>query len=296
MKIFLAPPKRLSQGIHRVARAMTRYKPDWASLVDTPEEADLRVLHVVGLQDMEEWCAKGPYALIQYCLKTAEEHVSGAALNPESNPGRWLPIWQRAKSIWSYYDLNAYVRETRGVEGLSNFYYAPLGVDGDVFVPSEPVRKRFIIGTSGYVADSEAVGECHSAARYVDRMQLHLGPRLPLGSGVTYINSVSDEQLAEFWSQCSFVAGLRRFEGFELPALEGLMCGARPIMFDAPHYRAWFDGHAEFIPEAEPAVVTEHLIRLFEQPVRAVTPAERSHALQKFDWKNLVTGFWEALR
>src|SRR5688572_32592455 len=35
-----------------------------------------------------------------------------------------------------------------------NFYYRPLGVDR-IFRPSMPPRKTFLIGTSGYVAETE---------------------------------------------------------------------------------------------------------------------------------------------
>jgi glycosyltransferase involved in cell wall biosynthesis len=104
-----------------------------------------------------------------------------------------------------------------------------------------------------------------------------------------------DIELAEFWSQCSFVAGLRRIEGFELPALEGLMCGARPIMFDAPHYRRWFGEHAEYVPEVGAEELVDHLTHVMERPVRVVSAAERVEVLRKFNWKDLCERFWEAL-
>ena len=67
-----------------------------------------------------------------------------------------------------------------------------------------------------------------------------------LGSGentdtITYSNNADDKTLAKYYSQCEFVSGLRRIEGFELPVIEGLLCGARPICFDIPDYRHWFD-------------------------------------------------------
>lgn len=297
MKVFLNPRHNLSQGIHRVARALRQYAPPDIQIVETPEEADLRIGHVVGQLGMQEWCSQGPYALIQYCLRTAEEHLSGTTFDPNSNPGLWYPIWRNARLTWSYYDLPSYIMESRGVgmDGI-RFYHAPLGVDGTVFKPSQPPRKLFLIGTSGYVADSESVGECYRATSARSAMLFHLGPNLNLGAGVVYGNGMTDDILAAFWSQCSFVSGLRRFEGFELPALEGLVCGARPIMFDKPHYTQWFGEHAEYVPEVPSDELVDHLLELVSKPVRPVTPAERSLVVQTFDWKKIVTGFWEALR
>ena len=297
MKVYLAPPAHLSQGIQRVARALEHYRPDWVELTRTPEEADLRVGHVVGLLGVPEWCAVGPYALIQYCLKTAEEHLSGNGFDPKSNPGVWLPIWNNAKAVWSYYDLISYIKESRpGAEFTGTFYHAPLGVDGGAFIPSVPVRKRYVIGTSGYVAESECVGECAEAATLVNRPMFHLGPPLDVKGNVCYVSGCTDYDLAEFWSQCSYVAGLRRFEGFELPALEGLACGSRPVMLDAPHYRQWFGEHAEYIKEGTYEEVRDALVELFSRPVRVVTAVERNHVVDKFNWKPLAEGFWEALR
>lgn len=275
MKVYLAPRADLSQGIHRVAQALRTYAPDWATVVDDPEQADFRIGHVIGIHGMQEWVARGPYALIQYCYSTAG-----------GSTDEWQALWADAKAVWSYYDLRSV---------CPRFLHRPLGV-GRIFQPSVPARKRFIIGTSGYVADTECVMECYGAAQAVGAMQFHLGPNLNFGPGVIFAHGIPDAQVAEFWSQCSFVAGLRRCEGFELPALEGLMCGARPVMFDAPHYRQWFNDFAEFIPEGSPREVEASLTELFSRPVRPVTAIERAEAARRFNWKQLATEFWEALR
>jgi hypothetical protein len=286
-----ALPEHLSLGIHRVANALIRYAPDWVKLVDDPDTADLRIGHCIGIQDMEAWCAKGPYALVQYCLLT------GGGSREE-----WASLWKGARAVWSYYDLNEFLRPLReqstcGCGDGINFYHAPLGVDTSVFRPSMPARKPFLIGTSGFIAATESVEECHEVVKRLGRRQFHLGPtEMELGDDVTYMLRVPDAAVADMWSQCTFVAGLRRIEGFELPVLEGLACGARPIVFDAPHYSQWFGEHVEYVPEVAPAELVDALMEIMSKPVRPVTPAERSLVAATFDWKKLVAGFWEAVR
>ena len=277
-------PATLGRGLHRIARALARYAPPEIEIVEDAVSADICVIHVIGHGSLDGWTFRDDQkiAAMQYCLLTTED----------ARPEAWQPFWDRCAAVWSYYDLNQFLQD-RGFGTLSNFYHAPLGVDGDVFRPSEPARKRFLIGTSGYIAETEGVKECYAAVRAADRDLFHLGPNLNLGPNVLYMHNIPDEDVADLWSQCSYVVGLRRIEGFELPALEGLACGSRPICFDAPHYRTWFGEHAEYVPEAGFDDVVAALTELLSKPVRPVTPAERAHALATFDWRKLVTGFWE---
>lgn len=298
MKAFVkCVPASLGRGLHRVADALARYAPPEVTIVDSAVEADLVVIHVIGHGSLDGWAFRDDQkvAAMQYCLLTTEDSRAEA----------WLPFWSRCTAVWSYYDLHAYLdvrREEMGSGGRAmwskcNIYHAPLGVDGEVFQPSDPLRKRFGIGTSGFIAETEGVKECYVACHAAGRDLFHLGPNLGLGPGVLSMHNISDADVADMWSQCSYVAGLRRIEGFELPALEGLASGSRPIVFDAPHYRQWFGEHAEYVPEVGFDEVVEAIKVILSKPVRPVTPAERSHVLARFDWKTLVNGFWqEALR
>src|SRR5688572_29373107 len=119
MKVFAKAQPHLSRGIHRVADALERYAPDWVELVSSPEEADLRIGHVIGIEGIPEWCDRGPYALIQYCLKTG----GGSA-------DQWEQIWQNSRAVWSYYDLDEWLTKENDYPHKigPRFYYAPLGV------------------------------------------------------------------------------------------------------------------------------------------------------------------------
>jgi len=296
MRVYNEIPKDISKGVARVRDAIKRHAPEGVTFVGDRDEANLVVHHVIGVQNLdtltigerilEDQRAGRTSAMIQYCLKTTENG---------GDPGYWAPLWGLSTCVWSYYDLEPLARG--GFQGLplgtwdDTFYHAPLGVD-DVFrVPLTDVPKLFTIGTSGYVAETEGVVECARAVDGTGGFQFHLGPDFGLTQRCASQHNLLDADVARRWAECRYVAGLRRVEGFELPAAEGLCMGARPILFDAPHYRQWFGDAGRYIPENDPEDVVRNLKRLFmtEDPV---TPAEREWAREQFNWARLVPEFW----
>lgn len=274
-------PDHLSVGIHRVAKALAAAAPAYkVEIVDDAVNADLVVQHVIGWGSLEGWAIKPGQkrAVIQYCLRTTED----------PSPTRWAEEWKQAALVASYYDLAAYAPGHAFA-----FYHAPLGADASVFKPDPIPRALFQCVTSGYVADTESAGEVAEAARRVQGRVFHLGPDLGLGKHVWALRGISDSLLAELYAGSRYVSGLRRIEGFELPAVEGLLCGARPIMFDTPDYRTWFDGFASFVPECPPAELVEHLVKLFQSRLDPMDPGVRRQAVNRFSWDAFAGGFWE---
>ena len=114
-----------SQAMHRVADALARYAPSDIAIVDDVKQADVQVLHTVGA-----WPSlPRSYAIIQYC------YCSGGTAN-------WKKVWADSRVVWSYYDLTAH-------GAGNNFYYAPLGVDLNVFFPRTVGEKDLSIVTTG---------------------------------------------------------------------------------------------------------------------------------------------------
>lgn len=278
-------------GIHRVAHELTRWAPDTVEIVTDENDADLRIWHVLGDGERIPLLTyEKPYAVVQYCLRTSEK--------PHTED--WADIWVGARLVWSYYDLAEKCAEDN-VTAPSNFYHAPLGVDSTVFRPRlQAGDPRKLVGTSGYIASTESVGEWVAARHTLNPWpwQFHLGPRLAVFKSdpkVLCASGLSDEALAAAWSSCQYVSCLRRIEGFELPGVEGLCCGARPVCFDQPHYRDHYGEHAEYIKERSPEEVTADLLALIKGPCRAVSPAESVEARRKFAWEPIIKGFWERL-
>lgn len=279
MKVCVRAPRHLSKAMFRVENALKRFAPPSVSFVETGAEADLQVLHVIGADAITYESEADKVAVVQYCYKTAGE-------------GPWASLWERSTCVWSYYDLQAFMPHS------VRFYHAPLGVDRafrGMF--AKGVRDVGVV-TSGYVhgAGAEAIEQVVQAAFARGLKTVHLGP-MPVGLtrnlplSWSNVHEISDGILASVYRRAQWVSGLRHVEGFELPALEGLCCGARPILFDRADMRQWYEGHALFVPEDD--ALEETLLKLFAAPPAPVTEDERQSVLDRFDWEPIVRGFWE---
>jgi D-inositol-3-phosphate glycosyltransferase len=300
LKVYVKAPAGLSRAMTRVADALQEHVGPGFVVVDDANDADVVVLHVIGypetVERVEQLTAAGKkYAIMQYCMRSTQE----------PSTLKWLSLWRGAVAVWSYYHLEAMWKDDIGSTALQiepqqfgvNFYHAPLGADPSVFkpFPAVPRKPDHAIVTTGYIAETEGVWECEEATQALGLKMFHLGPNLGFKAHVRHREGINDAILAQVYSQYNFVAGLRRVEGFELPAVEGLFCGARPIMFDAPHYRRWFEGLAEFVPEDSHDQVVSSLVNTFLQDPQTtfVTPENIAEAHRRFDWANLVPGFWQ---
>ena len=289
MKVYLEPPQGLSKAMSRVANALRIHCP--LPIVRYEQEADLVILHVIGMTGLHEKLHQikkrnQQYAILQYCLRTTER--------PDTNS--WVEIWRNAAAVWSYYDLNAAMANDGVPFKLQNFWYSQLGADIGVFLQSNFGPREYTICTSGYVAETEGVSEAFDAVVKVKGRQFHLGPPLIKHHLIDSKVNIPDSILVGFLNNCQFVAGLRRVEGFELPAVEGLLCGARPIVFDRPHYRQWFGSLAEYVEEGSYETLVEDLQALFVEGPRTVTREEMERARQLYDWAPLCWGFWGTVR
>lgn len=280
MRVYLDPPETFSRAMQRVGRALRQTRPRWVEPLSAPVGAEHQVLHVIGYNNERH---APEYSVIQYCLLTTGTDLSA-----------WHELWQGSRLVWSYYDIEHLLPP--GVR----FYHAPLGVDGEVFKGDGAPRYMGVV-TSGYVAGpgAEAIEEVADAALEIGLSVFHVGPH-PVGMSprreATWRcgHGMSDEDLAGIYGRARWVSGLRHVEGFELPVLEGLACGARPIVFDRPDMRQWYDDFAEFVPDCSGTKLVDALVRVMSEAPRPVTAAERAEVLRRFNWDTITRGFWEA--
>jgi len=281
MKVYFANPGT-ALSVDRVVKALRGFLPIGTIKVDNIEEADLVVLHVAGRHDNQLRQAEkikqagAQYAVIQYALKSTR--------NPD--PKEWLTLWNGAKVVWSYYDLSRYIK---------NLYHAPLGADPTFFYPQE-AKKDYLVGTLGIenCYQTECFGEVHLAAYLAGGKVVHVGKLANENPIVDVHLTVDDDELCAIYNRCKWFSALRRKDGFEMTAVEALLCGTRPIMFGTENYRQWFDGLAEFIPEGRtPAEAVHSLTKIFKGKPSPVTDDEIKEAKKRFDWYTNITGFWE---
>jgi hypothetical protein len=289
MKVYLGYTEE-SMALLRIKQALQEYKPAHVEEVLIPEAADMVMLYVTGNHDsnakkIELYKSQGKrVALIQCSLRSTR--------NP--NTADWIPLWEAVDLVWSYYDLPMWIQEDGNAPSSFNFYHSPLGC-GKEFRPHRR-NKDYTICTTGGTFEAESLHEIWTAAGVAGVEVEHVGKIFDWYPAVTYIPPGGNrDRLAGWFSQALYVSGLRRIEGFELPAAGGAACGARPVLYDRPHYRKWFDGLAVFIPEASPAEVTKSLIELFQSPRAPMSGTEMREAYARFDWTPIIKGFWERL-
>ena len=281
----------------RIAQAITVTAPPWALVLQDAGRADVQVLQVSALNARSG--VKAPrYAVVQHAHRY--EHRMGERdpiVVPEGfNP--WEAVWSKALAVWSPVDVTAALAKCSKAQP----YIAPFGVDLGVFRPHGVPRDVGIV-TSGHSNHSEAIQEAAAAAALCGLTTVHLGPWEVAGlnaamPGRSIVNSLTDNELAALYSRSRWVSGLRYFEGFELPVLEGLACGARPIVFDTPENRAFYGDHPVFVPVCQGEQLVQELQRLLSLPVTAredVQPAELQQVQDRYDWERLARGYWSAL-
>ncbi len=332
MKCFVDPIPKLGIAMDRTALALKLTAPAGVQIVSSPEEADLQVLHAVG-PDVKRHLKAPPYAVMMHALNfmadpagngdnipipplqygAVDEGEHAKASATEMDP--WTDVWRGAEMVWSYYPLHERFFKWGGLASLRSdgvvesspelnapvFYGAPLGADANLFKKSMLTREHICL-TTGYVSGprAEAIEEVALAAGQLGLSVRHLGPsnvggmnaRVPGWQAVT---GLSEDDLVTLYGSVKYVSGLRHGEGFELPVIEGLLCGARPICFDLPCYRLWFDKHAIFVPECSGDALVKELVEIFRRPPRPILPEERRLIAMKFDWAAIGKGFWSTL-
>lgn len=289
LRVHLTPTGLFSPAMERIARALTRYAPDSVDLVKSRADADLEILYVINADAIEHCAAlralsaSKRYAIVQCCIATA---------GGESED--WLDLWEQSALTWSYYKLDV---------PRPLFYHAPLGVD-DIFRTTPPLRDPRIprVITTGHVSGrgAEEIAAVWRAAQLAGIPAVHVGPTSVVGAtdpdltrGVQFIGTLSDEALRNLYWSSEYVAALRYVEGFELPAAEGLCCGANAIMFDQPAMRTWYGtlSGVRTVSEHDRDLVNTIAQKFRRGPKLVYTDAARA----AFDWAPIAGGFWERL-
>lgn len=282
MKVFTMVDGWLGYVFHRIDKALHDWAPADIEWVETPQEADVQIVHIIGKGELKNIQNKN-YVVIQYCYHTQDIPPTDDGLRP---------LWENAVLVSSFHDFKEYHSNWD-----FDFFGMPLGADDSVFFHlGEKLRAKEIL-TTGYVAGTESLEEVFGACQSSGFKMVHLGRDFGWSQETFRHNDwVPDDELCKLYNSVSYTGCLRRVEGFEAPAIEGLMCGARPITFDLSTYR-WYHKYAVVIKDTNPKDIQEKLAYILTNRIRLpVTKEEIEEVKQKFSWSVLIPEFWNKIK
>ncbi|MHC4748318.1 MAG: hypothetical protein ACYTFW_00445 [Planctomycetota bacterium] len=297
MRVRIEPAEQNDMAITRVRNALKQYAPAGLEFIEDPGEFDVDLL----VMNINGRCGRTKRRIAKARNYGAEIIILQISLLSTINPDvrDWMPVWDIAKMIWSYYDLPQ-IAIDQGVEPTfaDKFYRAPLGADSETFKPSGAEKKyRAITVTRGYL--TESTREIIRAIRQAGGEIAYVGPHM---EGLEHVHelhqfeNVSDEKLADLYSSSYYVCALRRNEGQDLPAAEGLLCGARPIVFDRADQADWYGEFSVVIKETGRDQIERDLATIFkEHPEPEVHRYEIEKAKEVFSWQKFAEGVWSWL-
>jgi glycosyltransferase involved in cell wall biosynthesis len=260
----------------RISNALHVHAPSWVEWTDY-ESADIMIVHVVGGGEVEMCEKPKPKVIIQHCYFTASAHEIDYA-----------KYWEQALLAVSFHDLRKYT------DKVIPYYGMPWGADPAVFKYSNKGRRNIKVMATGHVAETEGIDKLFEACKTTGFSLFQTGGNFGWDpKHYFFLPYMEDEDLADILNSTQYVSALRFIEGFELMAIEGLMCGARPLVPDDPTYD-WYREHAITIYKDKD--ITTQLVDIFKVTPNPVSPEEHRQIVEKFSWDKLVRDFFEALK
>jgi glycosyltransferase involved in cell wall biosynthesis len=119
---------------------------------------------------------------------------------------------------------------------------------------------------------------------------LHQIDHLRLHDAITLLGSVTDDDLHWLYANCRLYANPSRYEGFGLPLLEALACGAPALASDTSSLPEIGGDAAQYIPPDDPIAWADAIEQLWQDDDQRYAMAQRgpSHAAQ-FSWQTAAT-------
>jgi glycosyltransferase involved in cell wall biosynthesis len=108
--------------------------------------------------------------------------------------------------------------------------------------------------------------------------------RLGLASSVQQLRGISRSQLAGLYQQAAVVLQPSEAEGFGLPVVEALACGAIVVASDIPVLREVGGAAAVYCPVGDVSAWADTVSRLLDHPTSAPDRAARLAWASRFSW------------
>ncbi len=109
--------------------------------------------------------------------------------------------------------------------------------------------------------------------------------RLELADSLQQLRGLSRSTLAGLYRRASLVLQTSEAEGFGLPVVEALACGALIVASDLPVLREVGGAGVCYAPVADVAAWTETVVKLLADPTAAPSRAARALQASKYSWE-----------
>lgn len=199
----------------------------------------------------------------------------------------------------------------------AQLHIVPVGVDQEVFQPQPGVERapgRLLVTTSsdqplkGLVPLLEAVAKVRTEREHVHLVVIGRpkdGSRIPalldtlqLSDHVTFVSGVPTERIVELYAECELAVVPSLYEGFSLPAIEAMSCGAPLVTTTGgalPEVTGPSGEAALTVPPNDPGALAQAIVTMLDQPeLRArLGAAGRARVLDRFTWRRTAQGMIE---
>lgn len=227
MKFYEYFDTKWGKAFYRISEAIHKYSPDWVTWVNSAEQADVEIVHEVGsgeIKPIEDSISAGKKTIIvQHTYFT-------------SGYNKWDELWERANLTISFHNLPDYTKKK------FNFLASPWGYEPSVFYDKHFVKENAIFAT-GHVAETEHLYDVFLACNETNTIMYHTGEDFKWGGKYVHLPYMENDKFNNLLNRVKYVSCLRDIEGFEMAGVEGLACGATPIVLDLSTYR-WYDGYS----------------------------------------------------
>ncbi|MCW2841855.1 MAG: glycosyl transferase family 1 [Aeromicrobium sp.] len=199
----------------------------------------------------------------------------------------------------------------------SRMRVVPLGVDTDVFAPSETrVPGRIVAIASadrplkGVVHLLEALAKVRTEHDVHLQLVSHLEPggaterriaELGIGDAVHVVNGLSDDELAALLASAEIMCVPSLYEGFSLPTIEAMSCGTPVVASRAGALPEVVGDCAVLVEPGDPEALASAIRDLLESPAERARlgDAGRRRALDRYSWTSVaeatVAAYTEAI-
>jgi glycosyltransferase involved in cell wall biosynthesis len=114
--------------------------------------------------------------------------------------------------------------------------------------------------------------------------QTELIDRLGIGPAIVQARGLTRDALAELYRRAAVVVLPSEAEGFGLPVIEALACGAILVATDIPVLRETGGDAAVYCPLADVSAWTETVVRAFADPASAPDRGVRLAQARRYSW------------